>query len=325
MLEESSSNVMCTTHLVVGHDPATAATYFRRSSMTEPDQIEFHEHVGRPDGPQPGTSLSRSLPVRIGIVAGSAILFVVGAVAAMGASPAPSSAPAASPDGGTTTPANPVTPFDGVLPKMQMRGGGPGLDLRGGFRFAGFGDITITAINGSSLSLKTEDGWTRTITIGSSTTITKGGATIALGDLKVGDQIVFGETKASDGSFTIDQVRVVLPVVGGQVTAVGTDSITVDQKGGGSATIHVSSSTTYDVDGNTSAKLSDITVGSFVVAEGTQRTDGSLDATTVHAGTHNKLGPGGMGPMFRGGPWDLDQDHSGATPSASPSTSSSAS
>ena len=117
--------------------------------------------------------------------------------------------------------------------------------------------------------------------MGSSTTITKGGQTIALGDLKAGDQIVFGETKASDGSYSIDQIRVVLPMIGGQVTAVGTDSITVDQKGGGSATIHVSASTTYDVNGNESAKLSDITVGSFVIAEGTQRADGSLDAAAV--------------------------------------------
>ncbi|HEY6014684.1 MAG TPA: hypothetical protein VIU37_11775, partial [Candidatus Limnocylindrales bacterium] len=214
--------------------------------MTEPDQIEFHELVGAPEGRQPGRSPSPSVPVRIGIVAGSAILFVIGAVAAMGASPAPSGA-AASPDGGTTTPANPVAPglpFDGMMPKAGIMGG-PGMDLRGGFRL-GFRDITISAIDGANLSLKTDDGWTRTIAVGSSTTITKGGQTIALGDLAVGDQIVFGETKASDGSYTIDQIRVVMPVIGGQVTAVGTDSITVDQKGGGSATIHVSSGTTYE-------------------------------------------------------------------------------
>jgi hypothetical protein len=294
--------------------------------MTEPDHIEFHEHIGGPDGQQTGGSLARSVPVRIGIVAGSAILFVVGAVAAMGASPTPSSTAGAGPDTGTTTPANPVAPFDGMGPRMGISGGA-GLDIRGGpgFKFGGFGDITISAINGSSLSLRTDDGWTRTITVGSSTTVSKGGATIAQGDLRVGDQIVFGETKASDGSYTIDQVRVVLPVVGGQVTAVGTDTIIIDQKGGGSATIHVSASTTYDIDGNATAKLSEITVGSFVVAEGTQRSDGSLDASTVHGGTRTKLGGGGMGPMFRGSPWDKDQDHSGATPSASPSTSSSAS
>ena len=292
--------------------------------MTVPDQIEFHEHIAGPDGPEPTGSLTRSIPVRIGIVAGSAILFVVGAAAAMGASPAPSSAPAATPDSGTTAPANPVAPFDGIGPRLGILGG-PDMHGGPGFKFGGFGDISIAAISGSSLSLKTDDGWTRTIAVGSSTTITKAGQTIALGDLKVGDQIVFGETKASDGSFTIDEIRVVLPVVGGQVTAVGADSITVDQKGGASATIHVSSGTTYDVDGTTTAKLPDITVGSFVVAEGTERSDGSLDASTVHAGTRIKIGSGGLGPMFRDGGWDKDGDHSGATPSASPSTSSSAS
>ena len=296
--------------------------------MTEPDQIEFHEHIGGPAGRQPGGPLSRSIPVRIGIVAGSAVLFVVGAVAAMGASPAPSGS-TASPDGGSTTPVTPVAPFDGMpfngaMPKVGMMGG-PGMDFRGGFRLGGFGDITISAIDGSNLSLKTDDGWTRTIAVGSSTTITKGGQTIAVGDLKVGDQIVFGETKETDGSYTINQIKVVLPVIGGRVTAVGTDSITVDQKGGDSATIHVSASTTYDVNGNTGAKLSDITVGSFVVAEGTQRSDGSLDASAVHAGTPGDRGPGGMGPMFRGGPHDFDQDNPNVSPSATPSTSSSSS
>ena len=291
--------------------------------MTEPDQIEFHEHIAGPDGQQPGGSLSRSVPVRIGIVAGSAILFVIGAVAAMGASPGPVSTPAAGTDDGTNPPANPAVPFDGAMPRIGILGPGP--DARGGpgLKLGGFGDITISAIDGSNVSLKTNDGWTRTITIGSSTKVTKGSQTISAGDLRVGDQIVFGETKASDGSFTIDQVRVVLPIVGGQVTAVGTDSITIDQRGGGSATIHVDASTTYDIDGNATGKLSDITVGSRVVAEGTQRSDGSLDASTVHAGTRTKPGPGGMGPMFRAGPWD--KDHPGAAPSASPSTSSSAS
>jgi hypothetical protein len=291
--------------------------------MTEPDQIEFHEHVNGPDGGRaPGPSLSRSIPVRIGMVAGSAVLFVIGAVAAMGASPSPTT-PAATTDSGTT-PAAPVSPFDGALPRI-----GPlrdiGLNLRGGigFKFGGFGDITIASINGSNLSLKTDDGWTRTIAVGSSTTITKGGQTISVGDLKAGDQIVFRETKGTDGSYAINEIRVVLPVVGGKVTAVGSDSITIETKGGASATIHVTSSTTYDVNGNASAKLSDITVGSVVIAEGTLRSDGSLDASTVHAGTRIDGGPGWMGKMFRAGPNHVDKPE--ATPSASPSTSSSVS
>ena len=53
--------------------------------------------------------------------------------------------------------------------------GGPGFG-RGGF---GFGGITITAIDGSNLSLKTEDGWTRTIAVTSDTAVTRAGKTIA--------------------------------------------------------------------------------------------------------------------------------------------------
>ncbi len=285
--------------------------------MTEPDTVEFHEHVGMPDGQGPGPR-SRSVPVRIGIVAGSAILVVVGAVAAMGASPAPSGSTAN--PGANALPEAPstVTVPDGNLP------GNPGFELRGGgFEGRGFRDITISAINGSSLSLKTDDGWTRTITVGSSTPITKGGQTIALRDLKVGDQIVFGQSKAADGSYSITAIRVALPVVAGQVSAVNGTTITVTEPGGATGTIHVGSSTTYNVNGNASAKLSDITVNSFVVAEGTLRSDGSLDATAVHGGTRGPRGGGLGGPKFRIGP--DGQTNPAPNPSATPSTSSSAS
>ena len=55
-----------------------------------------------------------------------------------------------------------------TAPAASAGFGGPGFG-RGGF---GFGGITITAISGSNLSLKTEDGWTRTIAVESDTTIT---------------------------------------------------------------------------------------------------------------------------------------------------------
>ena len=109
-------------------------------------------------------------------------------------------------------------PFDGTRPKVGPPGGLRLRLPRRDFKLGGFRDITISAIDGSNLSLKTDDGWTRTIAVGSSTTISKGGQTIAVGDLKVGDQIVFGESKATDGSYTITAIKVVLPVVGGQVT-----------------------------------------------------------------------------------------------------------
>ena len=161
----------------------------------------------------------------------------------------------------------------------------------GGFGRFGFRDITITAINGSDLSLRTDDGWTRTITVTSTTTITKGGATITVGDLAVGDQIAFAQDRADDGTYTVTAIKVVLPTTVGEVTAIDGDTITVTQPGGTTATIHVDGDTTYQVNGAAGA-LSDIKVGSIIAAEGTQRSDGSLDAAAVRAGDRGIRGPG---------------------------------
>jgi len=270
--------------------------------MTEPDEIEFHERVtvagGKPD--------SRSLPIRIGIVAGSAVLVIIGAIAGMGASPSTS----AIIDQAELTA---TAPQAGVPDVVALDGG-----LRGGFGRGGFHDITISSISGSNLSLETEDGWTRTITVGSSTTITKAGETIALGDLAVGDQIGFSQERADDGTYTITAIKVVLPAIGGEVTAVADNTITVTGKDGTTGTIHVDGDTTYEVDGTTGQALSDIEVGDFVIAEGALRTDGSLDADTVHSGFHR--GRDGFGPGR--GHWDKDADPN-ATPTPTPSSTAS--
>ena len=272
--------------------------------------------------------------------------------------------------------------------------GGFGRDLADGLGAGGLGfgrggvggQITITAIDGNDLSLKTTDGWTRTITVTSATTITEAGQTITVGDLDVGDTIRFSQTATSTGSYTIDAivvvtptvggtvtevgsgsftltardgttwtitttgstaytlglsssatagkasdlkvgsivvvqgasatnnamtavtVRIQVPRVGGQVTATSADTITITRRDGTTTTIHVSSSTTYQVAGQTSASLSDVTVGMIVVAEGTQRADGSIDATTVVAGT-----------VMGGRGWFEPYTTPNAAPSASPS------
>jgi hypothetical protein len=178
-------------------------------------------------------------------------------------------------------------------------------------------DITITSINGSDVSLKTEDGWTRTIAVTSGTTITKGGQTTAVSDLAVGDEVRIAEQRNDDGTYTVTQIHVVQPTIGGRVTAIDGSTITVTVPGGTTSKIHVSADTKISVDGTTGAKVSDIKVNSFVIAQGTQRSDGSLDASTVHSG---------VGPMHgKGGP-----DHPGGrhgapdSPKASPAPSTSA-
>jgi hypothetical protein len=309
--------------------PVSPPTAQDHGPITAPEPgVAFHERV------TPGRG--RSTATRVGVITGSALLVLVGVAAAMGASPNPSSdptsavgadpsaaasapAPAASADPNAANP-NPKTP-DHAGPM-----GGPMFGFRGGFPGAavGFRDITITAIDGSSLSLKTEDGWTRTITVTDKTTITKGGATIALGDLAVGDSIRFRQEKASDGSYTVTAIVVVLPTVVGEITKIDGDTITVTQPGGTTATIHVDSGTTYRLAGGTggAGSLSDLKVGMVIAAEGTQRSDGSLDASSVNGGIEKGdfRGPGfGAKPGFPGGAGP----HQGAQPSPAPSSGAS--
>jgi Domain of unknown function (DUF5666) len=269
---------------------------------TEPNEVDFREKVQAPIG--------RTRATRVGIVAGVAFLFVVGAVAAMGASPSPSTGadPAASVAPGSSAPPD-TNAAPGTDRSSADRHGFIG--KFGGFGRFGFRDITITAIVGPDVSLRTDDGWTRTITVTSSTTISKGGATITVGDLAVGDQIAFAQDRADDGTYTVTAIKVVLPTTVGEVTAIDGDTITVTQPGGTTATIHVDGDTTYTINGAAGA-LTDIKVGSIIAAEGTQRSDGSLDAAVVRAGDRGLKGL----PGFRG------DRHLPKDPNASPAPSS---
>jgi hypothetical protein len=349
--------------------------------------------------PVPAASLSSRLKPpafwRLAIVAACGVVLLVSAAFAIGASPAPSNSttnPEQTNNGDQGNDHGSKFGFPGLLAPNGFVGPGPANGF--GHRFGGpLGQITIAAINGNSLSLKTDDGWTRTISVGSSTTITKAGKTITVADLKVGDTIRFSETRQSDGSYSIDQIVVVvptvagtvtdvttngftmkardgttwtitvdgstayrvgdasgsksdvksgvdvivagtkgstdtsltastvvirLPVVAGEVTAINGNAITIKRFDGTTQTIHVSGDTTYRVAGVDSAKLSDVKVGMQLLAQGAQRSDGSIDAVSVAAGNGRGLpGKGWFGPG-RG-----HDKLNGASPNAStaPSTS----
>ena len=313
-----------------------AATPLEPFATLEPGGVAFAGPVGRPDGP----SGTRTAARRVGILGGSAILLLVGVVAAMAASPAPSAtvgADASSSPDATVAPDASTAPGSsepagrdrGPLPAFGIPfgpgGGSFGGSLAGpGFGFGGFGigQITVTGIDDKKVSLKTDDGWTRTITVTSDTKITKGGKTITVDDLAVGDHVRIAQDRAGDGTYTVTAIIVVLPSLAGQVSAIDGDTITITQPGGTTATIHVSDSTTYQVDGN-AGKLSDIKVGAFIVAEGTQRSDGSLDAAVVRAGFGGKGVPGG--PIFGKPGFPGNRHGDGTAPKASPAPSTSAS
>jgi hypothetical protein len=250
-------------------------------------------------------TLKSSAVLRVGGVLAAAFVLLVSAALTFGASPTPS---------GATPQASPPAPGGSGAPRLRDRGlGGPGFRFHlGGAGRLGFGAISITAIDGSNVSLKTEDGWSRTIAVSGTTKLTRGGAAIALGDLKVGDRVRFHETRNADGTFAIDRIDVVLPSVVGKVTAKTADTITVEQLGGGTATIHVNASTTYRVAGKANATLSDIAVGAIIGAAGQQRADGSIDATTVRAAP-------------KAGRWFGGRDGAGAKPKKAPNATPNAS
>lgn len=246
------------------------------------------------DGRTPG----RAPAIRGGIVLGAALTLVVGVAVVMGASPSdPASGAGAQPSASQPAAAASQAPKDDDQGKGKGDRG-PSLFRFGPFGFGfgpgngngngkgdkiggvAFGRITVTSVSGNNVSLKTDDGWTRTITVTSDTKITKGGEPATIGDVKAGDVVRLGQKRNDDGTYTVTALAIVLPQVGGEVTAVTADSITVKQRDGTTATIHTSTGTTYHV-GKDSGTHADVVVGSSVGAAGDRRADGSIDAVAV--------------------------------------------
>ena len=238
----------------------------------------------------------RSLgPLKLGIVVLAIVALLVPVVAVMAASPDPSASAASSA-------AASETPSSAAPSRHRSRQCGPGQPgpcrRTGGFRLErarrptrrkpsvkndgdrgklrgfgggrGFGGVTITAIDGSKLSLKTADGWTRTIVVTADTTITKGGQAIKVGDLDVGDTILFRQKRNDDGTYSIVAIVVPTPKAAGEVTALTSSTMTLKGRGDKTRAITLTGSTTYTL-GKTKAAKSDLAVGSRVVVEGTRQ------------------------------------------------------
>ena len=150
----------------------------------------------------------------------------------------------------------------------------------------------VSAVSSTSLSVTDPSGTTTVFALNSSTTVTKERVAATLADLAVGEQVRITPTSA--GSTTASSIDIEQPSVMGKVTAVSGDTITVTGPNGVTSTIEVSSSTTYSKNDATAA-LSDVTVGSFVFAQGSIASGSTttLNATTVGIGT--AMNPGGPG------------------------------
>jgi hypothetical protein len=238
--------------------------------------------VSQPSDPRPSR---RGIDLlRIGVVASVCLALVVSAVVVLGASPSP-------PSGGTAaSPKASGGPDDldrsGIkLPRgvADLRGllkNGGTLDGMGGGWGIGRVGITITGIHGSSIDLKTDDGWTRTIAVTADTRISKGGQAAAIGDLEVGDKIALRQKRNADGSYSIVAITVPVPIVAGTVTAVGPASLTIKTRGGATRTITLTDSTAYKL-GRADGKKTDVKVGSVVVIAGTEAASDAFTATSV--------------------------------------------
>jgi len=268
----------------------------RATTVRTPDPDPVTAFAGRTPG--------RSQAIRAGAVLGAVLVVAVGAAAVLAASPSsstspgtgaqPSAAASAGPNDGRANGTGPGWKRLFGLRGLAGQGGpsaigpfggfGPGLGLgRGpngpGGRLA-FGGITVTAVSGYELSLKTADGWTRTITVTSSTTITKAGQPATIADVSVGDTVRFTEKRNADGTFSITSLAVVLPEAAGTVTAFGADTITITRPDGTTATIRTTASTSYRL-GAAAGARDDVKVGSRIVALGERGSDGQITASAV--------------------------------------------
>ncbi len=215
--------------------------------------------------------------LRAGVVAGAAVALAVGAVAtSLAASPAqaPTQVSTTTPGGTGTGGLAPAAVFDPLVDGSDAafdygRNGGRGMN-----------DITITAISGNNVSLKTDDGWTRTIAVTDAVDVTKGGQDIAVSDLAVGDEVRIHQTRNDDGTYTVEAIVVVVPSVRGEVSDVSSSGFKVTTRDGSIWTITVDGSTEYQF-GTGDGTLADVTNGTNVAVLGESTGDNALKALTV--------------------------------------------
>lgn len=286
------------------NDPRSRDQSAVRPEWTDPDTSDASpaptSAVDRPDPAVPAAfdavtfrGRTPNNRLRVGLIAGTAMALVVGAAATslaaspgVGTSAAPGSSAAL---GATQAPATTQAPANGSAPDDHGPGLGGFMGGRDGFgRFDGgamrgmhgLRNITIVSISGSDLALRTADGWSRTITVSSTTVLTKGGQTISASDLKAGDQVRFSQTLNADGSYTVTAVNVVVPSVAGVVSGLSGSDFRVTTRDGSIWTIATDGSTTY-LYGTGSGTASDVKDGTTVLVQGTSSGDNSLAATSV--------------------------------------------
>jgi hypothetical protein len=219
-----------------------------------------------------------TLPLALALL----IIGVAAVILTMGFTPSGSSGPGLALAAGAGDPSasphapNRPGPFGGMGGMRGWLGGNPAM---GGRMGGALGQVSITGIDGTKVSLKSATGWTRTVDV-SGVTLKRAGVAITAADLKVGDHVALGETRGNGGSYALQSLTVVLDQAGGTVSKIDASTITVTGFGGGTTTIATTGATVYRRAGSTIAR-GDIAVGERLTAAGTTAADGSLSAEAI--------------------------------------------
>lgn len=204
----------------------------------------------------------------------------------------------------STHPSKPVSPpaargskDAGATPAAPMSHGGP-LVLGG----------DVTAVTSSSVTVATSTG-SLTYFITATTTVTDQRPGAKSESLSLGEnvRVVPSPTDSSVAA----SITIVPATIGGRVSAITGNTISVTDTQGVTATIQVNADTAFAKTG-ANASITDVRVGSFIFAIGRFGTSPStLDATTVGIGTP---APGTFGPGNGHGPGPLAGPFAGGLP-----------
>lgn len=181
----------------------------------------------------------------------------------------------------------------------------------------------MTAIHGTTLTLRTEAG-TETVTTTSSTTVTKERQVVSLSAVKVNDVVDVAGPRPTAGSpptspngtgtVAATRIAIVEPSFVGRVQSVDPGGYTLVGPDGQLLTVTTTGSTTYYTGGTTKATPSAVTAGAYITAEGTQDTLTRLTADVVSVRPAPGTRPSGPGGPDGAGGW---KGPTPATPSAS--------
>jgi hypothetical protein len=151
---------------------------------------------------------------------------------------------------------------------------------RGDVRFGRV--LAVTGVSGNAITATGRGGRTVTVQVSTTTTYTEAGASASLAAIHPGSVIAVRGSRANTSATTVNAtaITILLQREAGVVTSVSGTTITLTGFDGAAHTVVVTGQTRYQKAG-ASAALSDVTVGTAIVAAGTLDSSGTLTAVRV--------------------------------------------